>query len=150
MQNRKGFSRQTAYARFYRHARSLPRLGRPASSTTTARQMAATSCVQKTKTNWTFRNLECSFMPKIQPPEWHGKNHSLPPYSSTLIHVSCHLYVASNELRSAGERSEFRFPNGLLLLQEHMYDVGLKVPPRTMLPSGEYGAIFTSLPRRLV
>jgi len=34
--------------------------------------LAATSSVQKTKTNWTFRNLQCSFMPKSQPPEWHG------------------------------------------------------------------------------
>jgi len=25
--------------------------------------------VQKTKTNWTFRNLQCSFMPESQPPE---------------------------------------------------------------------------------
>jgi len=40
-------------------------------------------------------------------------NHSLPPYSSALIHVSSHLYVASNELHSPGERPEFRFPNGL-------------------------------------
>jgi len=40
-------------------------------------------------------------------------NHSLPPYSSALIHLSSHLYVASNELRSPGERPEFRFPNGL-------------------------------------
>jgi len=40
-------------------------------------------------------------------------NHSLPPYSSALIHVSSHLYVASNELRSPGERPEFRFPNKL-------------------------------------
>jgi len=40
-------------------------------------------------------------------------NHSLPPYSSALIHVSSRLYVASRELRSPCERSEFRFPNGL-------------------------------------
>jgi len=40
-------------------------------------------------------------------------NHSLPPYSNALIHVSCHLCVASNELRSPDERPEFRFPNGL-------------------------------------
>jgi len=40
-------------------------------------------------------------------------NHSLPPYFSALIHVSSHLYVASNGLRSPGERPEFRFPNGL-------------------------------------
>jgi len=40
-------------------------------------------------------------------------NHSLPPYSSALIHVSSHLYAASNELRSPGVRPEFRFPNGL-------------------------------------
>jgi len=40
-------------------------------------------------------------------------NHSLPPYSSALIHVSSHIYVASNELHSLGERPEFKFPNGL-------------------------------------
>jgi len=29
-------------------------------------------------------------------------NHTLPPYSSALINVSSHLYVACNELRSPG------------------------------------------------
>jgi len=43
-------------------------------------------------------------------------NHSLPLYSSALIHVSSHLYVASNELRSPGECPAFRFPNGLSYL----------------------------------
>jgi len=117
MQNRTWFSRQTAYARFYRHARPLPRLGRPASSTTTAWQMAATSFVQKTKTNWTFRNLQCSFMPTSQPPEWHGIQPYPAPYSNALIHVSCHFYVASNELCSPGERPEFRFLNGLVRIR---------------------------------
>jgi len=46
-------------------------------------------------------------------------NHSLPPYSSALIRVSSHLYVASNELRSPGERPEFRFPNGLYVIYGH-------------------------------
>jgi len=32
-------------------------------------RMAATSSIQETKTNWTFRNLQCSFMLKSQPPE---------------------------------------------------------------------------------
>jgi len=29
------------------------------------------------------------------------------------MEAPAHLYVASNDLRSAGERPEFRFPNGL-------------------------------------
>jgi len=47
-------------------------------------------------------------------------NHSLPSYSSALIHVSSHLYVASNELRSPGESSQFRFPNGLLRVNVYL------------------------------
>jgi len=35
------------------------------------------------------------------------------PSSNVWIDVSSHLYVACNELRSPGERQEFRFPNGL-------------------------------------
>jgi len=62
--------------------------------------------------NWTFRNLQCSFMPKSQPPEWQEYNHSLPPYSSTLIHVSSHFYVAYNELRSPGFNQSLGFLTG--------------------------------------
>jgi len=85
--------RQTAYARFYRHEEIMISTLFASSKfvtnrnhfqviaetgptgqlyTTTAWQMAATSSVQKTKSNWTFRNLQCSFMPKSQLPEWHG------------------------------------------------------------------------------
>jgi len=79
--------RQTAYARFYRHEgimistlfasslriaiifRSLPRLGWPASSNTTAWQMAATSSVQKTELDFSEPAM---LLPKNQPPEWQG------------------------------------------------------------------------------
>jgi len=133
MQNRTGFSRQTAYARFYRHGgimlstlfassrfvtnrnnfRSLPRLGRPACSTTTdgkwrpplpSRRQGQIGLVG------TCNALLCPRDNHLNDTEY---NHSLPPYSSALIHVSFHLYVASNELRSPSERPEFRFPNGL-------------------------------------
>jgi len=54
--------------------------------------------------------LLCSRVNHLNDTEY---NHSLPLYSSALIHVSSHLYVASNELCSPGERPEFRFLNGL-------------------------------------
>jgi len=125
--------RQTAYARFYRHEgimistlfasskfvtnrndfQVIAETGPPASFTTTAWQMAAICSIQKTRTNWTFRNLQCSLCPRVNHLNDMEYNHNLAPYPSALIRVSSHLYIDSNELCSPGERPEFRFPNGL-------------------------------------
>jgi len=41
------------------------------------------------------------------------------------MEVPAHLYVASNELRSPGERPEFRFPNGLYQTCFYLYEINL-------------------------
>jgi len=81
--------RQTAYAHFYRHEgimistlfasskfvtnrnhfQVIAKTGPTSQLHYDGMKMAAISSIQKKKTNWTFRNLQCSSMPKSQPPE---------------------------------------------------------------------------------
>jgi len=119
MQNRTGFSRQTVYARFYRHKgimistlftsskfvtnrnhfRSLQRLGRPASSTTTAWQMAAPLLSRRQRRIGLFGTcnaLLCARVNHLNDTEY---NHSLPLYSCVLIH--CPLISTSLRMSSA-------------------------------------------------
>jgi len=130
MQNRTGFSQQTAYARFYRHEGIMI-------STLFASSKFVTNCnhfqvIAETGPNgqlhyskwWpplqsrrqrrigllgTCNALLCQRVNDLNDTEY---NHSLPPYSSALIHVSSHPYVVSNELRLPGELPEFKFPMG--------------------------------------
>jgi len=73
----------------------------------------------------TCRSCNALLCPRVNHLNDTEYNHSLPPYSSALIHVSSHLYVASNELRYPGVRPKFRFPNAIYFspmgLTRHRY-----------------------------
>jgi len=118
--------RQTAYARFYRHEGIMIRLSsldRPAPLRRHGKWRPPLSSRRHRRIGLfgTCCALLCPRVNHLNDTEY---NHSLPPYSSALIHVSSHLYDASNELRSPGVRPEFRFPNGLLLLSFKVTDFG--------------------------
>jgi len=134
MQNRTGFSRQTAYARFYRQA---------VAETGPTGQLHYDSMANgghlfrpEDKDELDFSEPAMLFYARVNHLNDTEYNHSLPPYSSTLIHVSSHTSLrvssalrasARMKLRSPGERPEFMFPTGLFfctcLLFESIFQV---------------------------
>jgi len=141
--------RQTAYARFYRHEGIMISTFFVSSKFVTnrnhsghCRDWANRPDPLRRHGKWRpplpsrrqrrirlFGTCNALLCPKVNHLNDTEYNHSLPPYSSALIHVSSHFYVVSNELRSPGERPEF----SLKLFSNTQTLILRKLHPRNLL-----------------